>query len=164
MTIDLSCLTPQPCRLDRYLSGHIATGVFGSQITFTIVISEIADPAASTVGPTSKFLFGKETVRLFVALSWLLFTIELGIAALGKVLLMDNAIRHAMRDLFKHKERAMVYVYYGLSFVMNGLPLVAFLFLALAVAAYLPVVGLIGVGMISLFILLVFVLWVGINT
>jgi hypothetical protein len=150
--------------LDRYLNGHIATGVFGGQITFIVVISEIADPAASRVGPTSTFLFGKDTVRLFVALSWLLFMMELGIAALGKVLLMDDRIKHAMKNYFERKGRAMGYVYSVFSFVMNGLPLVAFLFLALAVTAYVPVVGLIGVGMISLFTFLVFVLWAMIET
>jgi hypothetical protein len=148
--------------LDGYLKALIAISVFGGQITFTVIVSEIADPAA--LSPTStdaetKSFFGIETVRIFVALSWLFFMVELGIAALVKILLMDEYMKGATRTYFARRKKSFLYIYSGLTFLLNGLPLVAFLFLALAVAAYVPVVGWIGVGLISLFTLAVFVLW-----
>jgi hypothetical protein len=96
---------------------------------------------------------------MFVALSWLFFMVELGIAALAKILLMDENMKRATKTYFVHRNKNFLFVYNGLTFLLNGLPLVAFLFLALAVAAYVPVVGWIGVGFISLFTLIVFVLW-----
>jgi hypothetical protein len=153
--------------LDGYLKAVIAISVFGGQITFTVIVSEIADPAApsptSTDAQTNR-LFGMETVRMFVALSWLFFMVELGIAALVKILLMDETMKSAARTYFAHRKRNFLYIYSGITFLLNGLPLVAFLFLALAVAAYVPVVGWIGVGLISLFALVVFVLWAKLDT
>jgi hypothetical protein len=153
--------------LDGYLKALIAISVFGGQITFTVIVSEIADPAAlsstSTDAKTNSF-FGMETVRMFVALSWLFFMVELGIAALVKILLMDENMKVLTRTYAARRKKSFLYIYSGLTFLLNGLPLVAFLFLALAVAAYVPVVGWIGVGLISLFTIAVFLLWAMFDT
>ncbi|KAH6679181.1 hypothetical protein B0J14DRAFT_580248 [Halenospora varia] len=148
---------------DGYLNGLIAISLFGGQITFTVIISEIANPA--TLDPTSvasrtNTRFERETVRMFVALSWLLFMVPLGIAVVTKMLLLDVGIREYIRINLADGHKCFMYIPSVLSFLLNALPVIAFLFLALAVVAYVPVVGWIGVGLISLFILIVFVLWI----
>jgi hypothetical protein len=142
---------------DGYLNGLIAVSLFGGQITFTVIISEIANPAILNSVQTHT-TFGKETVRMFVALGWLLFMVSLGIAVVAKMLLLDIGIRERILVNLAESRKWLIF-HSVLSFFLNGLPVIAFLFLALAVAAYVPVVGWIGVGLISLFILIVLVLW-----
>jgi len=82
--------------LDGYLKGIIGISVFGGQITFTVLVSEIADPAetarpgAATDGEGFTPTFRKETVRTFIGISWLLFTVSLGISVFLKMVLSDR--------------------------------------------------------------------------
>jgi hypothetical protein len=127
--------------VDGYLTGIIGVSVLGGQITFTVLVSDIADPAAANNAPT----FHKETVRTFIGISWLLFTACLGISVLVKTVLSDPGERRWLVERLGARR--------------FDLSVVPFLFLSLAVVAYLPVVGWIGAGFVAVLMLVVGIFW-----
>ncbi|KAL9622225.1 MAG: hypothetical protein Q9160_003408 [Pyrenula sp. 1 TL-2023] len=132
-----------------YLTSVVAIAVLGGQITFTVIVSDIADPRASNTAP----VFDKETVRLLIAISWLFFTCTLGLAVITKLLFSGDyrgARAPKLNGLFG----------WTVTFLLNFLPIGAFLLLALAAAAYVPVVGWFGTGFVSLFTLAVSFFWI----
>ena len=141
---------------DDYLKAIIGIAVLGGQITFTLIVSDIADPATlkltSNTEENSHTTFQKETVRLFIALSWLFFTLTLGLDVLTNLLFSGDR-RGALAP------RVNSFFLNVVTFFLNCLPIAAFLLLSLAAAAYVPVVGWIGVGFISVFALLVLWFW-----
>ena len=135
--------------LDGYLKAMLAISLFGGQITFTVILSDIFDPATLTSPYRSSF--PKETVRIFVSLSWMFFTIALGLSAIATILLSDSAIQKEAAKPVKGMS--------GILLVLNILPMGAFLFLALAVTAYVPVVGWIVLAFVALGLVIAFLLW-----
>lgn len=129
-----------------YLAFVIGIAVLGGQITFTLIVSQLADPP-----PQSVFSMG--AVRHLIAAAWLLFTGTLGVGVITSLLFTDD--RRSTRTPGISGLSGFV-----ITFLLNFLPLGAFLLLALAAAAYTPVVGWIGVGGISLFGLLVLYYWI----
>lgn len=153
--------TPEPAFwswFNEYLNAIIGIAVLGGQITFTVIVSDIADP--STLGDPPfdaqvSVLFSKEKVRFFVALSWLFFTASLGLAVVAKVLFANGPLSGTGRL----GSRAFNTIYGVLTLLLNALPIAAFLLLALAIAAYVPAVGWVGVTIIAIFGLFVLLLW-----
>ncbi|KAK3390354.1 hypothetical protein B0H63DRAFT_465330 [Podospora didyma] len=150
--------------LNEYLNAILGIAVLGGQITFTVIVSDIADP--STLGlndpssfPTSSPIFSKEKVRFLIALSWLFFTSTLGLGVLTKVLVASGPLSTSSGPVSASGRRAFTAVYGTLTLLLNALPIGAFLLLALAVVAYSPVVGWIAVGLIGIFGLFVLFLW-----
>ncbi|KAK1758026.1 hypothetical protein QBC47DRAFT_357926 [Echria macrotheca] len=142
----------------EYLNAIIGIAALGGQITFTVIVSDIADPSilgnnAPDDAPRT-VLFDKERVRLLIALSWLFFTTTLGLAVVAKILFANSPPPDSAEGRV-----AFGRMYTALTFLLNGIPVAAFLLLALATVAYVPVVGWIGVAVISLFGLFVGFLW-----
>ena len=141
--------------LDGYLTGIIGIAVLGGQITFTVLVSEIADPA-ETVKPRTP-TFRKETVRTFIGISWLLFTTLMGISVFVKILCSDPRERGwLLQRLGTYGFRIL---YSLLTLLLNALSIVPFLFLALAATAYVPIVGWLGTGLVSFYTVVVGVSW-----
>ena len=139
--------------VDGYLKGIIGISILGGQITFTVLVSDIADPAEIVRSPT----FPKETVRNFIGISWLLFVVLLGISVFLAILLADRRERDwLLRTLGPRRFRS---VYSAVTFFLNILSVAPFLFLALAITAYLPVVGWIGTAFVSILTVVVGVTW-----
>lgn len=131
-----------------YLKSVVAIAVLGGQITFTVIVSDIADPRIFNAAS----VFDKETVRLIIALSWLFFTCTLGLAVITKLLFSGDYRRAFAPNLDGPFG-------WTVTFLLNFLPIGAFLLLSLATSAYVPVVGWVGTGLISLFTLAVVYFW-----
>ena len=150
--------------VDGYLKGIIGISVFGGQITFTVLVSDIADPAdvvrsvPANADPAFTPTFPRETVRTFIGISWLLFIISLGISVVLKMLLSDRNEREWLVQ--KLGARDFRRLYSVVTFILNTLSVAPFLFLSLATAAYLPVVGWIGTAFVSLLTVVVGIAWV----
>jgi hypothetical protein len=72
---------------DNYLKVIIGVAVLGAQITFTLIVTDIADPAS--LGNATP-AFDKETTRLIIAISWLFFTCTLGVAVITSLLFVGD--------------------------------------------------------------------------
>ncbi|KAF2183520.1 hypothetical protein K469DRAFT_751526 [Zopfia rhizophila CBS 207.26] len=136
--------------LQGYLKAMLAISLFGGQITFTIILSDIYDP--NKLSSPHRASFSKETVRLFVSISWMLFTFVLGLSAIAQILLSDSKIREVVG---KGGSWTVVWML----FALNLMPVLAFLFLALAVTAFVPVVGWVVLGFVGLYAVVVVSLW-----
>lgn len=140
---------------EDYLKAIIGIAVFGGQITFTLIVSDIADPMrlnTSNTDDATPSVFNKERVRLCIALSWLFFTLTLGFGVLTHLLFTGRR-----RGSLAPRIESVFYLV--MTFLLNFLPIGAFLLLSLATAAYVPVVGWIGVAFTSIFALLVLFFW-----
>ena len=152
-----SILESHPERFVNYLQGYsnamLAISLFGGQITFTVILSDVYDPAELTSRYRSNF--SKETVRLLVSLSWMLFTFAMGFSAIITILLSDSAIKEVAN-------RGIPAILRGirmLLLLLNLMPICAVLFLALAVTAYVPVVSWFVTGFVGLFLIVAILLW-----
>ena len=136
---------------DSFAKGIIGLTTLGASITFSVILSELPDPIAiRSTHPSKlsrKIAFDKETVRKFLSVAWLMFVLALGLAMVSLVQL-------------KKKRRAGDGMKV-LELVLEWLVLAAFMFLALAVSAYVPEVGVAGVAFIAFFALLAFTMWLG---
>jgi hypothetical protein len=134
---------------DSFSKGIIGISTFGASITFSVILNDLPDPVAvrqlSPSKLSAKVHFGRENVRKFLSLSWLMFVLALGFAIVSQIKLQRSST-------------------YGsglrwLEITLNGLILSAFMFLSLSVAAYVPDVGFAGVGFIAFFALVVVCMW-----
>ncbi|KAL8393684.1 hypothetical protein RB595_003427 [Gaeumannomyces hyphopodioides] len=157
---------------ERYLAAVIGISTFGGSITFSVIVSEIADPArlnpenAEALTPTR---FDRETVRHFLAISWAIFICEIGICSVLAMLI--NFHRDKFVDCFRPDSpnpalRSLVVIgrlristrwfLLACALLINSLMTAAFMFLSLAVVAYVGVAGWMGVlfttafGLVSL--------------
>ena len=135
---------------EQYFTHMIVIAVFGGQITFTIVVSDIYDPQrVFEGGPPPSVKIDKETVRLFIALAFMFFIITLGMAGVGKVILSNPTIKtrilQSLRETSSPLERFTI-----AACCIDYFPILAVLFLGLAVSAYVPGVGLTVTVMIVL--------------
>lgn len=120
--------------------------MLGGQITFILIVSKLADPSPHNV-------FSVGAVRYLIAVAWLLFTGTLGVGVITSLTFSDDR---------RSPSTPGISGLFGLAitFMLNFLPLCAFLLLALVVAAYTPAVGWIGFGGIFLFGLVVLYYWI----
>lgn len=128
---------------EQYFNHMIVIAVFGGQITFTIVLSDIYDPRKVFEGrypPSVKI--DKETVRLFVALAFLFFVITLGVAGVGKVILSNPTIKTRILQRLRENTYWPLEWFTIAACCIDYFPILAVLFLGLAVSAYVPGVGL----------------------
>ncbi|KAL2262883.1 hypothetical protein VTK26DRAFT_9147 [Humicola hyalothermophila] len=132
----------------EYLKAVIGIAVLGGQITFTVIVSDISEPKTT--------VFARETVRLLIAISWLCFTVALG---LGVFALLDSSYRGNNIGPLPLSNRFRYVWAHGVIAALNRLPMAAFFLLALAVAAYVPVVGWIAVASISFYIIAPHLYW-----
>jgi hypothetical protein len=136
---------------DSFAKGIIGISTIGASICFSVIFSDLPDPVASrSLRPSklsSKIHFDKEAVRTLLSASWLLFVLALGFALVSQLKL--------------RKSREWGAGLKGLELLLNGLVLGAFMCLSLAVAAFVPKVGIAGVGFISFFAFMVICMWLG---
>jgi hypothetical protein len=144
---------------ESFISATIAISILGVTITFTTLVSQLQDPSAldasnaSTLTPTS---FDRETVRLFIAISWLLFVVALGLATCLSLVL--NAARREIETALTANALVPVTAHL-ISLALQGCLFGAFLFFSLTVAAYCRAVGFTAVGLTASFALAAFVVW-----
>jgi hypothetical protein len=128
---------------EQYFNHMIVIGVFGGQITFTIVLSDIYDPQKVFAGGSPLSVkIDKETVRLFVALAFMFFIMTLGVASVGKVILSNPTIKTQVLANLRVNEYWPVELFTIAACCIDYFPILAVLFLGLAVSAYVPGVGL----------------------
>lgn len=139
---------------NKYLATIFGIAVLGGQITFTLIVSDIADPV--TLFDDREPAFSKEEVRLLIAISWLFFTSALAGAAFVGVLFNGSSARNSWEYRIRNFQKLFGTV---LTFLLNSFLLGAFLMLCLATAAYVPIVGWLGIGLIGVFGLAVFCFW-----
>jgi hypothetical protein len=134
---------------DSFSKGIIGISTFGASITFSVILTDLPDPVAvrqlSPSKLSSKVHFGREDVRKFLSLSWLMFVLGLGFAIVSQIKLQRSSTYGTGLHWFE--------------ITLNGLILSAFMFLSLSVSAYVPEVGFAGVGFIAFFALVVLCMW-----
>lgn len=149
---------------DTFIKAFVGISTLGASITFNLILSDIANP--STVVRNARFSSG--TVRIYLAISWLLFVMVLGVSTISGRLLLDPLTgqqdegRKLDREAVMQKKVIILSLTTWLdlfSLVVEGLTITAFMFLSLAVAAYVPVVGWIGVAFVSPVAIVVLLLW-----
>jgi hypothetical protein len=136
---------------DSFSKGIIGVSTIGASICFSVIFSELPDPVAirqiHDTAISKKITFDRETVRKFLSLSWLMFVLALGFAIISQLKLRKST---SWGSGLK-----------ALEITLNSLVLTAFIFLSLAVSAFVPEVGLAGVGFLSFFALTVISMWLG---
>ena len=166
----------------NFTKAFIGISTFGASITFGIILSNFADPALpnpSKPNLEKQVYFSQETIRVFLAVSWLLFIMVLGFASITGMLLIDPYVQDRFgnhHDVKKAMERQLKFPGFKakmplslvqgldlLSLVLESLTMAAFLFLSLAIVSYVPVVGWIGVGFISFVAAVLLYLWASMN-
>ncbi|RYP23287.1 hypothetical protein DL765_001196 [Monosporascus sp. GIB2] len=140
--------------LSSYATAMIFVSALGSQITFSIIVSDIADPKSIVPWQQGELrrgaIFSLEKVRALVALSWLFFLMTLGIAATTQALLLHPTIKDSVlkrrKDALKLNNRHwFTLLSIAGFFFASHLPIAAFLLLSLAVTSYVPTAGWIAV-------------------
>lgn len=130
-------------------TGIIFLSTFGGSITFQTIIQDLGENEDSNPGHR----FSRKRARTFLAISWLLFVVDLGVSAL----------LIAMLYLYRgHKQSSWADTIYVrvLSFIfLPGVLVGALLFSSLAVTAYSEPTGWTAVGFCGAFGLTVLIWW-----
>ncbi|KAK4204553.1 hypothetical protein QBC40DRAFT_272535 [Triangularia verruculosa] len=141
-----SVMVPNPdffvC-VQEYLKTLMAISALGWPVTFALTISPLADPAGFG---HSGFKFSVDTVRLLISISWLLFTLTLGLG----VFTYNESFSNQHKVGGPSPPSSIHYTWAEM--VMNTLDALcigAFLFIALAAASYVPVVGWLAVAVVA---------------
>ncbi|KAK5051327.1 hypothetical protein LTR84_002979 [Exophiala bonariae] len=130
-------------------TGIIFLSTFGGSITFQTIIQDLGDQEDSNPGHR----FSRKRARTFLAISWLLFVIDLGVSALLMAML------YLYRGPKQSSWADTIYVRV-LSFIfLPGVLIGALLFSSLAVTAYSEPTGWTAVGFCGAFGLAVLVWW-----
>jgi hypothetical protein len=136
---------------DSFSKGIIGISTIGASICFSVIFSDLPDPVAirqvHDTAFSKKIHFDRETVRKFLSLSWLMFVLALGFAIIAQLKLRKST---SWGSGLK-----------ALEITLNCLVLAAFMFLSLAVAAFVPEVGIAGVAFLSFFAFTVICMWLG---
>lgn len=150
----LEALTKNLDSWEQYFSGMIIIAIFGGQITFTIVLSDIYDPRKVFARESLPYLgTDKEKVRVFVALAFLFFSIALGAAAVGKIVLANPTTKTQILRSLRKKQYSPLKWLTITACCIDYFPMLAFLFLGFAVSAYVPGVGFTVVAIVLLSLL-----------
>jgi hypothetical protein len=124
--------------LKGYLDTVALVSGLGSQITFSIVVSGLTDPATVNDGWAGN-VFTVGQVHMIITMSWCVFTLAVGISIFAKIVFIDPIHqRNLERNL---KSRWFRYQFATVLFLLNVLPTAAFTLTSLAVSAYAPPVG-----------------------
>jgi hypothetical protein len=130
----------------------------GSQITFSIVVSSIVDPATVNYGWDGD-VFTISQVHQLITTSWVAFTVAVGISIFAKIVFTDPIHQ---RNLEKNlKSRLFRFQLGTVLFLLNVLPPAAFTFMSLAVSAYVPPQGWMMVAISGIFTLFSFAMSLG---
>jgi hypothetical protein len=128
---------------ERYFTSMMAIAFFGGQITFTTVLSDIYDPEKVFARGFPRLLgFSKEKVRQFVCLAFLFFYLTLHAAAVGKLILANPTTKTRILRSLRNKKYLSLKCFTVTACCIDYCPMLASLFLGLAVGAYVPGVGL----------------------
>lgn len=135
--------------LKTFFTNVGAISTLGSSITFALIVSQLQDP--SEVSKTCHF--DLSTVRIFISISWLLFTIAL-VSSIFLAVLDEN-------DFLSYgslQQKLAV-------FLMYLLEIAAFTLLALTVAAYVDVVGFLLLALVFGMLLIIALVgcWIGMS-
>jgi hypothetical protein len=146
--------------LEKLQPSIIALSTFGGSITFSII------PSISDNPPNQRF--SAQNVRTSLAVVWLFFVLALGVAAAGEAILAFQ--RPVVNSGFLGEEppagnrwASLVILWFckfPLSLLLQVLVLLAFLFSALVVVAYVGPVGWVAVACTAVFIVIAVVIWV----
>jgi hypothetical protein len=152
---------PQLDWLDAFLPAVIAVSTFGGSITFTLIPGQLQAPSST---------FEVSTVRVFLSLAWLFFFLAFAFAGVASLVLSfqrDNIKTTPneqspeqqnpeeqnpqqppkARSTRRNERYANWFIaHFPISLMLQILVLLAFSFLGLAVAAYVPGVGWVAVG------------------
>ncbi|RMD42568.1 hypothetical protein DV735_g2540, partial [Chaetothyriales sp. CBS 134920] len=129
----------------------IGIATLGASISFSYVLQQASTPTAN---------FATEQVQSFLAVSWLLFLLDLAFASLGSTLLtfFKAPWQRDWDGLQGSARQFWVQVYaIAASAIMGTLIIGAFCLLCLVVVAYSPVVGWISLGFTGLFGVIIYV-------
>jgi hypothetical protein len=140
-----------------YLQGLAGISTFGASVTFAI-LTTVADPSSSR--------FDKATIQTFIAVSFLLFLIVIGICNFLYYLIYFGKDDYFNEAKFKESLKWM-----GINFPFNqwlhcanllvtSILLFAFLMLALVIIGYAEVVGCVTLGCVGLYYVAYLVFWV----
>lgn len=125
----------------------VALSTLGASVTFSYVVSGIRTPT------TTKSGFSNGEYETFMALSWLLFILDLAFATLFSTLLafyQDQAVAH-WQSTNKVARSYIQWSATAATALLYGMTIAAFIFLSLVITAYSLVVGWIAVGFTVLF-------------
>jgi hypothetical protein len=125
---------------ERYFTGMMVIAMFGGQITFATVLSDIYDPEKAFAPRLLDI--SKEQVRQFVCLAFLFFFLTLHAAAVGKLILANPTTKTRILRSLRNKQYLSLKCFTVAACCIDYLPMLASLFLGLAVGAYVPGVGL----------------------
>jgi hypothetical protein len=120
----------------EFFTFAIGIGIFGGTITFSLIILDIREPTRMT----------QSTVQSLLAVSWLLFTIALGIASVSASLL--NWYGELIKYEFQRDDGYIKWLWIdeGVSIALGASLLGAFLFASIVVMAYVMPVGIVYVS------------------
>ena len=131
--------------LEKLITLTVQVCIFGGSITFTVIVSEFADPADIKSNP---FLH-KDKVRQVIAVSWLFFMLDLGVAFACS----------AVFAFYSKYNKTVIRLGEWASFVLEIILLAAIICLALALVAYVEAVGWVAFGVVVAFVPILLILW-----
>jgi hypothetical protein len=129
-----------------FISFIFSVSIFGAS-TFAVIVSQMADPI--DIWRPDPPPFGLATVRTFLAIAWLCFILAIAVAGYSSSILTlwREMARGFLDKTWKKKWDSVGIV---ASVILHLLLVTAFLFLSLALVAYVGVVGWVAVGFSSL--------------
>lgn len=161
MTTQLEPDRPGLVWIEKLLPSIIVLSTFGGSITFSVI------PSIDDAQPPNQD-FTPQNVRTSLALAWLFFFLALATASAGKAILAFQ--RPSINAGFARKPPqednrwtglvTWMFCRFPLSVFLQVLVLLAFLFSALVVVAYVEVVGWIAVAFTVFFIALAIAVWI----
>ncbi|EPS38930.1 hypothetical protein H072_7328 [Dactylellina haptotyla CBS 200.50] len=125
-----------------FISFVFSISIFGAS-TFAIILGEMTDPA--DIWKPDSPPFSLPQVRNFLAISWLCFILSIAVAAYSSSIL--TIFRQRANHIYE-KSWYKTWDVYGLiaSAILHLLLVMAFLFLSVALVAYVGTVGWVAVG------------------
>ena len=142
---------------DRFFQNMGAVGTLGSSITFALIVSQLQDP----IEVSHRHHFDLSAVRILIASSWLLFTLQLMLSFflagwVRYTSLKLNSTKHG----FKQRDRGSHSFVFA---ILYSLFVSAFMCLALVVAAYVDAVGFVAVAFVTVLALMVILYLTGVS-
>lgn len=119
--------------------------IFGGSITFTVILSKFSDPAEIKRYP----FFHEDKVRQVLAVSWLFFMLDLGLAFACSAIF-------AFRSEYDPKVTFLGEI---ACFVLEIVMLAAIICLALVLVAYVEVIGWVVFSIVVAFVPTTVILW-----
>jgi len=142
---------------DRFFQNMGAVGTLGSSITLALIVSQLQDP----VEVSRRHHFDLSTVRILIASSWLLFTLQLMLSFFLAGWVRYTSLKLNSTKLgFKQRDRGSHSFVFA---ILYSLSVGAFMCLALVVAAYVDAVGLVAVAFVTLLALMVILYLTGVS-